>query len=409
MKNFIKNILSFMTLVQKPVNFNFYNRKFNFYNLSFLAAFLFTPMSFIVIFITMFGINEPDVFAKQMDSNSRIYFKNITHTKNLLEIKPRFVENGRSVLFLVFSGDYLSPKPWDYRLSKSDREGLTTSYLTTKGVLDYNVLSDDQGILVLKVNPTLKINNADYDLNDEIQGWELWYINLQGDEKVLLEASKVLPLSVGYYMLGLGVLPNINFDEFVISSPKKTSQFIVRRYKKREFSYFFKFYHLNTLGKEEVFFKTEARNSYSDWTYWPIITWLDENNFITLSFKSNVDSQVAKGKGLFSLVKVDLQSMSQEILYEDFSFRPFPRFVLNPTATKLFFQRLGEEKDTTELWSLTLDTKIPKMIYKVKGELGEVRFSLDGSSVVFTQRQENNFDIIRVDLDRNKIQKLAGE
>ncbi|MFQ5864533.1 MAG: hypothetical protein ACE5IW_04810 [bacterium] len=354
------------------------------------------------------GVHDLDLYSTPMDSNSGVRLINITSTENLLEIKPRFIENGRSVLFLVFSGDYLSPKPWDYRLSKSDREGQAVDYLTPNGVLDYNVLPDEHGILVLKARSGLEMDETDFDFYDDLQGWELWYFNLQSSEMVLLEASTELPISVGYYMLGLGMLPDFDSDEFLVSSPKETAQIIIRRHKKEDLSYF-RFCHPDSIDNDGILFETEAWKSYSDTPWWPTITWLDENNFVTVSFESNEDCHITQYEGLFSIVKVDLQSKSREVLFQDLLLSPFPKIVLDPSATFLYFQRMGEDKEITELWSLNLKTKSSEMIYKVKGELGEVRFSLDGSSLIFTQFEGNNFDIICLDLDINKIHRLAGK
>jgi hypothetical protein len=362
---------------------------------------------FISIVLAIGAINY-DVHSTPRDSNSRIRLRNITRTDNLLEIKPRFAENGSSVLFLVFNGDYLSPKPWDYRLSKSDRDGHASHYLTSGGVLDYTVLPDEQGILVLKVNQSFITSKPDCDSYDEIQGWELWYFSLKGNERVLLESSKDLHISVGHYMLGLGILPELNSDEYLISSPQKTVQILIRREKRQDLSYF-RFYDHNTVGGKEVLFETESWKSYSQTPWWPTMTWLDESKFITMNFESNEDFQFTQHEGLFSIVKVDLKSNSQEILFKDSSLSPFPRMVLDPSAANLYFQKFGEHKDVTELWSLNLETKVAEMIYKVKGELGEVRFSLDGLSLIFTQLLENNFDIIRLDLDTNRIRSLAGK
>ncbi|MFQ6112829.1 MAG: hypothetical protein ACE5NG_01935, partial [bacterium] len=256
------------------------------------------------------GMNNRDAHSGPKDSTSGLRPKNITRTDSLLEIKPRFIESGRSVLFLVFSGDYLRPKPWDYRLSKSDRDGQAVDYLTTNGVLDYNVLPDEQGILVLEATQSLKMSQPDYDSYDEMEGWELWYLNIKGGEKVLLESSNDLPISVGYYMLGLGILPKVSSFEYLIYSPQKTAQIVIRQEKKQDLSYF-RFYYPDRTRREEVLFETEAWNSYSHTPWWPTITWLDENNFATMRFESNDDCQLLQYDGLFSIVKVDLESKSQ--------------------------------------------------------------------------------------------------
>lgn len=364
--------------------------------------------TFYVTLILLLGVWGHKLHSAPTDSNSPRPFKNITRSSHLLEVKPRFIENDKSVLYLVFCGDTLSPKPWDYRLSKSDRDGNSFFYLTQKGVLDYNVLPNEQGIIVLKVDPSSKFNNFENKFYEQIQDWELWYYNLQGGERVLLEESNCLPLSVGFSMLGLGAFPDLDSEEYLITSPQKTEQFVIQKERVQDANYF-KYYQLGENDEEQAIFETEIWNSYSDLNWWPTIIWLNENTILTTKFSSEPETHFPQSKGWFSIVKINLKIKSQEILYEDHLLNPFPKFVLNPMATDLYFQRLSEDKNITELWKINLLTKVREQIYEVNGELGEARFSLDGSSLVLTQLRQNNFDIIRLDLNPNGMHQIADK
>ncbi len=345
-------------------------------------------------------------YSTSIPVNSNLYFKNITHSEHQLEMNPRFIENGSKILFLIFTGNPESPKPWDYMLSSSDREGHSVYYVTSEGVLDYNVLSNERGVLVLKVIPTAP--NANIEIYEDIRDWELWYLDLENEVNVLLESSKGLPLSEGYKILGLADLPNHRMAQFTSHSPRRTTWLRVQREEKDEM-YFFKFYVEKGAGRNAIF-TTEAWQSYSHNGWWPAVVWIDESSFITVRFQSIPDERFPQSEGLFSIVRVDLNEPSETHLFSDFALKPFPKIALNPAANALYFQlyfhKFGKGYETTELWRLNLETKHAEMIYSVEGDLGEVRFASDGSSLVFTQLIEHNFDIIRVDLQQHNLQNL---
>jgi hypothetical protein len=129
------------------------------------------------------------------------------------------------------------------------------------------------------------------------------------------------------------------------------------------------------------------------------VVWLDESSFITVRFQSIPDERFPQSEGLFSIVRVDLNEPSETHLFSDFALKPFPKIALHPSASTLYFHKVGKAYETTELWRLNLVTKLAEMIYSVEGDLGDVRFASDGSSLVFTQLIDHNFDIIRVDLE----------
>jgi hypothetical protein len=350
----------------------------------------------VIVLLVFFAQGDAQVaYSTSMPVGSNMYFKNITHSDHQLEMNPRFIENGTKILFLIFTGNPESPKPWDYMLSSSDREGHSIYYITSQGVLDYNVLSDEFGVLVLKAITTAE--NWDIDAYEDIREWELWYLDLENRVNVLLESSKGLPLSEGYKILGLADLPNHQLAQFSTQSPRRTTRLLVQREEKEE-KYFYKFYVEKGVGRK-VIFTTEAWQSYSHNEWWPAVVWLDESSFITVRFQSIPDERFPQSEGLFSIVRVDLNEPSETHLFSDFALKPFPKIALHPSASTLYFHKVGKAYETTELWRLNLVTKLAEMIYSVEGDLGDVRFASDGSSLVFTQLIDHNFDIIRVDLE----------
>lgn len=68
-------------------------------------------------------------------SASDFYHKNITQSNDRLEINPTFIDNNHSILYLVFTGDPLAPHEWDYKLEKSDKDGLSRCSLSSTGVI----------------------------------------------------------------------------------------------------------------------------------------------------------------------------------------------------------------------------------------------------------------------------------
>ncbi|TDI87832.1 MAG: hypothetical protein E2O77_12565 [Caldithrix sp.] len=73
----------------------------------------------------------------------------------------------------------------------------------------------------------------------------------------------------------------------------------------------------------------------------------------------------------------------------------------------MFFRKL-ENGDTTQLWRLNIITKETDLIYSVRGDLGKPRFSKNGSSLLFTELSNNNSEIIRLDLERDNIERIAS-
>ncbi|MFQ5603161.1 MAG: hypothetical protein ACE5HS_07825 [bacterium] len=352
------------------------------------------------------------VFGQQLHSqplrpNANFHFTNVTNSNRIMEVNPRFIQKGRRILYLEFVGKPFAPQPWDYRLVMVNQDGSDKIALETTGVIDYNVRPDDQSVLLLK-SPTAVQFTSNDDLASSIFDWEIWNLSLLNGEKVLLESSSGLPLSEGYRILGRSEIPAGQLPEFRTTSPKNTFQMVLRR-TQSDGSLRVTFTLIQSNGMEQEIFRTECWKSYSDLEWQPSVIWLDESHFITLGFVSNVQARFPQSEGLFSIVRIDLQNASQEILYSDAEIRPFPKFVLNPTATELYFQKANAEKGTAELWKLNLLLKGAELVYWVNGDLGEPRFSNDGRSFVFTRLMNNNFDILRADLDREYFLRVASE
>lgn len=343
-----------------------------------------------------------NVPASQPNFNS----KNITRTIEQLAVNPRLIGNGSQILFLTFSGDPNHPKPWDYKLSRADRDGNSAYFLTSSGVLDYSVLTNERGVLILMAIPSLQANPECERLYEEIREWELWHLDLESEEKQLLESSSNLPLSDGYKILGLADLPQSVTGSISSRSPDKTRQIMIQR-QPAGINFYFKYLRVDNAKKQVEVFRTASWQSYHDNEWWPEIVWLNERSLLTIGFQNLFNDSFPQSEGLFSIVKVDLISGATQNLHSDFSIKPFPRMALNPDGSALFFQKCGFD-NSSELWKLNLTNDAAEMIYSVAGELGDSRFAADGKSLVFTEVTDQHFDIIRLDLERNSIENVVG-
>ncbi|RMF62050.1 MAG: hypothetical protein D6743_12700, partial [Calditrichaeota bacterium] len=90
----------------------------------------------IVFLLLGFCIWRP---ALAVDPGRKIEIHNVTRSVDLLEVDPQFAEHDQSILFLYFTGDPTSPRPWDYGLAKTDLDGKHMEALLSSGVVDYAV------------------------------------------------------------------------------------------------------------------------------------------------------------------------------------------------------------------------------------------------------------------------------
>ncbi len=356
-----------------------------------------------VVTLAACGLPQADVRAGA-GANSRFYYKNLTHTAQHLEVNPRFIQNGEHVLFLVFTGDPQAPKPWDYVLTKADRDGQVAHYLSSRGVLDYTVLNDETGVLVLKaVFPEHRDEPLSTTPYEEIREWELWYISFESGEEVLVESSMGLPLAEGYRILGLADLPNTTTGTVRSRSPKGRQEVLLRRERADGYWVFRYYLAREPAAPPQRFFTTESWVPVKDSEWWPSVLWLDDDVLLTLAFNSSLADKFPQSRGVFSIVRLDLSARTGEILYSAEDIRPYPKFALSPSGRNLYFQK--QSGGETELWRLNLLNRSAEMLYGVEGDLGEVRISRDERSLVFTQQTDDNFDIIRLDIDSGRLQR----
>ena len=338
-------------------------------------------------------------------SASDFYHKNITQSNDRLEINPTFIDNNHSILYLVFTGDPLAPHEWDYKLEKSDKDGLSRCSLSSTGVIDYQVSEDGRKVLLLRSGGDHQIEEfPDCKTNDEVKDWHVFELDLQTGEKQHVAASKSRSLSEGYKLLGIKTVLDVS-EQYFSKSTQGLNQILVKRWFNENHG-FISFQYFKNERSSKIVFKTEAWKPYAHLNWLPTITWLDETSFITLGFQGTFDKKLPQSAGSFSIVKVDIKD-GIELLYKDSRIHPFPKMAMAPNGIELFFRKL-ENGDTTQLWRLNIITKETDLIYSVRGDLGKPRFSKNGSSLLFTELSNNNSEIIRLDLERDNIERIAS-
>lgn len=336
---------------------------------------------------------------------SDFYHKNITQSKDRFEINPRFVNDDSNILYLVFTGDPFTPQPWNYKLEKSNMEGQSRISLTSSGIIYYQVSGNARKVFLLRSAGDRQVEKfLDCETNTEIKDWQVFELDLQTGEKQEVAAANGRSISEGYKLLGLETGLDVS-DQYFSKSTQGSNKILVKR-RFSENNGFISFQYFNNNGSPKTVFKTEAWKPYAHLNWLPTITWLDENSFVTLGFQSSFDKKLPQSGGSFSIVKVDIKE-GIELLYKDSRIHPFPKMVMAPNGIELYFRRL-EDSDTTQIWRLNIITKETDLIYSVRGDLGEPRFSKNGSSMVFTLLSNNNSEIIRLDLERDNTGRIAS-
>jgi len=339
-------------------------------------------------------------------SASDFYHKNITQSEGRLEINPTFIDNDHSILYLVFTGDPFAPHAWDYKLERSNVEGQSRFSLTCTGIIDYQVSEDAQKVFLLRSASDRQVENfLDCETNNEVKDWEVFDLDLQTGEKQQVAAANGRPLSEGYKLLGMATGLDAS-DQYFAKSTHGSSQVLVKR-RFYENHGFISFQYFKNDGSSKTVFKTEAWKPYAHLNWLPTITWLDETSFITLGFQGTFDKKLPQSHGSFSIVKIDIKDEGIELLHKDSRIHPFPKMVMAPSGIELYFRKLAN-RDITQLWRLNIITKETDLIYSVRGDLGEPRFSKNRSSMVFTLLSNNNSEIIRLDLERGKTGRIAS-
>ena len=336
---------------------------------------------------------------------SDFYHKNITQSKDRFEINPRFVNDDSNILYLVFTGDPFTPQPWNYKLEKSNMEGQSRISLTSSGIIYYQVSGNARKVFLLRSAGDRQVEKfLDCETNTEIKDWQVFELDLQTGEKQEVAAANGRSISEGYKLLGLETGLDVS-DQYFSKSTQGSNKILVKR-RFSENNGFISFQYFKNNGSTKTVFKTEAWKPYAHLNGLPTITWLDENSFVTLGFQSSFDKKLPQSGGSFSIVKVDIKE-GIELLYKDSRIHPFPKMVMAPNGIELYFRRL-EDRVTTQLWRLNIITKEADLIYSVRGDLGEPRFSKNSSSMVFTLLSNNNSEIIRLDLERDNTGRIVS-
>lgn len=355
--------------------------------------------------VLAFLLRPSSTRAESPDSQMHFPSKNLTHAANQFETKPSFVADGESILCLVLDGQRLSPRPWDYRLLRCNREGKDRTYLTANGVLEYNFHPNGKAVLVLQIRPTGSGDELPGGWSEEKLKWEVRYIDIQAGQNTLVKASGAEPLSAGYQMLGLeGETPHPS-EEVIRWSPKQTSRLLIKTVRENKV---ITFYSIGSDQERTQVFETGIWNTYSHHAWLPDLIWRNETSFFTMYFEADPNCGQLDQTGRFSIMEVDLATGSRKVIFTDPFLKPFPKLQYDPVRGDVFFQKFGPN-EVTELWRINLISRLTEKLYEVNGDLGRAILAPDSSSLLVTQFQDNDFDIIRVDLNQGLVQQMAGK
>lgn len=355
----------------------------------------------IILFSSQLIIQEDSYAIDSSVSKSPAKVENITQSAARLELNPRFVGNDAYIVYLEFCGNEEYPEPWGYRLMMIDRGGHTLAPLTKSGVVDFTVLPTASEIKYLTV-PAKNIKAwSEENFLTEITQWEVWQLNMRTHKHTLVETADNRPLKDGYALLGISGLPGAEQEAVINISPEGSRSLQVTRYASN--------------GKDmiafvtagQVAFQTEEFKTHTHFNWQPQTLWLDENEIITLQFESQSNASLPQTEGLFSIIRLDLENGKSQTVFQSTQLNPFPRFQLHTEKAHLYFQQLGKA-GRNELWRLNLETGQADMLYQTKGAIGESRPSFDGTSLVFTELIDGNFDLMRLDLVPNQTSSFAG-
>lgn len=332
--------------------------------------------------------------------------KNVTDSIDKCEISPTFVNHGRQVLFLIFDGDEMQPRLWDYRLAISNRDGGSTEVLTGKGVIDYVV--KDSGNQVYFLLYTGNVDSPPEDTgNPDIRKWAIYRLALDTRKIAFVEASGDRPLLQGLEALGVAKIYDATAQQMIYPSPFGDTKVILKRTNENgtpELIY--------SLGHARdaatSFYTTDAWQTHGHYAWFPPVVWLDDENILTLRFAKSQHLRFPQKQGVFSIVKVNLSTGVASPILTDAFIDPFTSLSVNSTAEAVYFQRRSFDDRYSELWAVNPSTGETGRLYWLSGQLSGCQLSSDGSSILFTQLLEGNFDIVRLDLNTNNRLRLAG-
>lgn len=358
-------------------------------------------------FFVLVGLMLTQAISAPSDSGSRANITNLTDSPAHYEFNPSFAEQGRSVLFLMFNGDVDDPRPWDYVLCKSDILGHTWSYVSAAGVIDYRVQDDGYHVLILRTDPERTFEGSGLEFYSSRCNWEIRRLDLRTESELLVESAKNEPLTRGYARLGVDGLPDFELGRSISRSPDGQRNIIVRREKNRD-RYFFNFSQIKEGSRRDIY-STEAWKSYRDEEWFPKVVWLQNNSFLTVTFRSDPNPKFPQSEGLFSIVKFNLNNDDSEVVYKAAALEPFTNLCYNPYTRDIFFQKMNANTNKIELCRLNSFDKDVEIVYESDWQLGELRFEPQGSEAVLTGFQNDNSDIFRLTLNGHRIQRLVNK
>lgn len=364
-------------------------------------------MGRLIKLVVLLGVMFADAMSAPVDAGARYAVTNITESPEDYEVNPSFAEQGRTVLFLTFVGDANAPRPWDYVLCKTDVHGQTRSYLSTAGVIHYRVQDNGYHVLILRTDPDRAFHGDEIAFYSSRCDWQIWQLDLRTQKRRLVQSANNQPLARGYAKLGVTGLPDFKLGRAIHAAPNGKREIVVQREKNRD-RYVFTFYRRDG-GTQREIYSTEAWISYRDVEWFPELIWLDHSTFLTVVFRSDPEAKFPQSRGLFSIVKFNLNKAHGEIVYEAEAARPFTKLCYDPLTADVFFQKFDENTKQTELCRLNLNDNGVDIVYDSAGQLGEVGLERQGAEVVFTEFKTNTSDIMRLTLTGPGIQRLVNK
>ncbi len=347
--------------------------------------------------LLLFGLDK--LHAQEYEAVGSSLFKNLTTSVDLEEVAPTFVQDGASVVFMEFTGDPFDPKVSDYRLVLTDREGTEFKVLTTSGVVQYWPGPGRNELSYMTVPANTAGDTESCSAKAGMLG-TFWTVNL--DTGVLHRdepGSRRSPVK-GQGMYG-ALCQDLKNGELVLSSPDASATIKMAQERAGE-QQLINLFHLEDQEMSLVH-TTELYLTGSHFGWRPEMLWRDERSFLTLKYVGSEESET----GEWSIMEITLDQNESAALYRSKRIKPFPRMALDVAAGSVCFQQTAAASVGTELWRLNLATGAVDMIYRTQAELGEISLSPVGSSLVTTQLLNDRFDIIRVDFDLNRLERLA--
>jgi len=330
-------------------------------------------------------------------------FKNITNSEDVQEVHPAFTQDGASVVFMEFTGSPLGPGLPDYRLILVDRDGHSYRTIVSEGVIDYRLGPDEAQLMYLKGSRTDGASESDLDFSSQEIVWDLWRLDLESGGNRLVELGGDRDLSAGYRALQVSAYDRRSGEIWIPSPSGRRTVITTLVPNKKEYASV-NLFQIDGARDARLVLTSDAYQTHHHYSWLPEIVWLDEQTLVIVQYEgANGASDAAK----WSLVEIDLADHGKKKLYSSNRIKAFPKMSLDISRTLLYFQQLPAAGTGTELWRLNLATGKADIVYHTDAELGKAWCSPIGSSLVMTQLLDGKFDIIRLDLELNKLERLA--